>query len=262
MPTRTTPTCSDPRDRARRLGLWGLDSQWAQWGPQPWVLPLLECEEAQRHQRSLQRRIHSAALGSFTPLSAFDWSWPRRIDRTQVEEVLTLGFLKDGENILLLGPNGVGKTMISKNLAYQALLLGHTVLFTTASAMLSDLGSRDTAWARQQRLRRYVRPELLIIDEVGYLSYDNRHADLLFEVITHRYERPATSTVVTTNKPFTQWNEVFPNAACVVTLIDRLTHRSEVVQIEAESFRLKEAKQRAAEKATRRRAPRAPKSAP
>ena len=130
------------------------------------------------------------------------------------------------------------------------------MLFTSASTLLTDLAERDTAWARQQRLRRYVRPQLLVIDEVGYLSYDNRHADLLFEVITRRYERPATSTIITTNKPFTQWNDVFPSAACVVTLIDRLTHRSELVQIDADSYRLKEAKQRATEKATRRRASR------
>jgi DNA replication protein DnaC len=249
-------TSSDLLTRAQRLGLWGLCSRWEQWCQEPWVVPLLECEEAQRHQRSLERRIHSAHLGSFHPLGAFDWAWPKKIDRTQIDDIFTFGFLKEAENILFVGPNGVGKTMIAQNVAHQALLRGYTVLFTTASTLLADLAERDTAWARQQRLRRYVRPQLLVIDEVGYLSYDNRHADLLFEVITRRYERPATSTLITTNKPFTQWNDVFPNAACVVTLIDRLTHRSELVLIEADSYRLKEAKQRATDKATRRRASR------
>ena len=255
-----TTKSSDLLARAQRLGLWGLCQRWDQWGQEPWVAFLLAAEEEQRHQRSLERRIHSAHLGSFHPMDVYDWAWPRKIDRAQIDDIFTFGFIKEAENILLLGPNGVGKTMIAQNIAYQGLLRGFTVLFTSASTLLTDLAERDTAWARQQRLRRYVRPQLLVIDEVGYLSYDNRHADLLFEVITRRYERPATSTIITTNKPFTQWNDVFSSAACVVTLIDRLTHRSELVQIDADSYRLKEAKQRATEKATRRRASRSAKT--
>jgi DNA replication protein DnaC len=251
--TSTKTTCSEWLGRAQRLGLWGLCARWAELGSAPWVPTLLEAEEDQRTKRSLERRIQAAHLGRFRPLCDFDWTWPKRIDRAQIEELFTLEFLKEAENVLLLGPNGVGKTMIAQNIAHHALLQGHTVLFVSAGTLLSDLGQRDTAWAREQRLRRYVRPQLLCIDEVGYLSYDNRAADLLFEVITRRYERGACSTVITTNKPFAQWNEVFPNAACVVTLIDRLTHRAELVQIEAESYRLKESKQRAQEKAKRRR---------
>ena len=253
--TSTSATSSDLLARAQRLGLHGLCAHFGELGQQPWVRVLLDIEEAERHKRSLDRRIQSAHLGRFRPMSDFDWTWPKKIDRAQIEDLFTFSFLKEAENVLVLGPNGVAKTMIAQNLAYEALLLGHTVLFTTASALLSDLGSCDTPRTRNQRLKRYVRPQLLVIDEVGYLSYDNAHADLLFEVSTRRYERGA-STIVTTNKPFTQWNEVFPNAACVVTLIDRLTHRAEVVQIEADSYRLKEAKQRAVDKAQRRRPPR------
>jgi DNA replication protein DnaC len=249
--TTSTPQTSSDLLRAQRLGLYGLCAHFDQLGSQPWVRTLLDLEEQERSKRSLERRIKGARLGRFCPMADFDWSWPKKIDRAQVEDLLSLDFLKEADNILLLGPNGVGKTMIAQNIAYQALLRGHTVLFTTASALLCDLGERD-AWARNQRLRRYVRPQLLAIDEVGYLSYDNTHADLLFEVTTRRYER-RVSTIVTTNKPFSQWNEVFPNAACVVTLIDRLTHRAELVQIDADSYRLREARQRAAEKAKRRR---------
>jgi DNA replication protein DnaC len=251
--TSTPTTSSDMQARAQRLGLWGLCARWAELGCAPWVPLLLQAEQEQRLQRSLERRIQGAHLGRFRPLSDFDWTWPKRIDRAQIEELFTLDFLKEAENILLVGPNGVGKTMIAQNLAHHAVLQGRSVLFSNAGALLADLGQRDTAWAREQRLRRYVRPHLLCIDEVGYLSYDNRAADLLFEVITRRYERGVGSTVITTNKPFAQWNEVFPNAACVVTLIDRLTHRAELVQIEAESYRLKESKQRAQDKARRRR---------
>jgi DNA replication protein DnaC len=144
------------------------------------------------------------------------------------------------------GPNGVGKTMIAKNLAHQALLRGYTVRFTTASDMLHDLASKTTDYSLAQRLRRYCAPQLLVVDEIGYLSYDARYADLLFEVVTRRYEN--RSIILATNKPFVEWKDTFPNAACVVTLVDRLLHRAELAAIDGESYRLKEAKDRAAKK--------------
>lgn len=253
-----TTLASDPAaQRAQRLGLYGLVAQWSTFCSQPWVPMLLELEEAERTKRSLERRRQQARLKHFHLLADFDWQWPRRIDRAQIEDIFSLECLKEAENIIILGPNGVGKTMIAHNLLHHALLLGHTVLCTTASAMLSDLVQRETSHTLQMGFRRYARPQLLLIDEVGYLSYDNRHADLLFEVISRRYER--VSTVITTNKPFSQWNEIFPNSACVVTLIDRLTHRAEIVSIDADSYRLKEAKQRATDKAKRRADKRSPK---
>jgi DNA replication protein DnaC len=251
------PTCSDLVLRAQKLGMLGFCIHLNQVGFEPWMPILLDLEEQARQKRSLDRRVLAAHLGSYRSMGDYDWSWAKKIDRTQIQESMGLGFVKEHENIILLGPNGVGKTMISKNIAYQALLSGMTVLFTTASSMLADLAQRDSSRALQQRVRVYARPQLLVIDEVGYLSYDNRHADLLFEVITRRYER--ASTVITTNKPFSEWNDVFPNAACVVTLIDRLTHHAEVIQIEADSYRLKEAKERAAEKTRRRKDKRPPK---
>ena len=159
---------------------------------------------------------------------------------------MQLGFMDTASNIILLGSNGVGKSMIAQNLGYNAVMQGHTVLFTTAAAMLNDLAAQDGANALQRRLKHYARPSLLVIDEVGYLSYSNRHADLLFEIINRRYEKH--STLVTTNRPFGEWNDVFPNAACVVSLIDRLVHHSEVIAIEGKSYRMKEAQERAAKR--------------
>jgi len=127
------------------------------------------------------------------------------------------------------------------------LLRGFTVRFTTASDMLHDLAAQGTDVSLARRLRRYTTPQLLVVDEVGYLSHDARYADLLFEVVTRRYEQRAT--VVSTNKVFAEWTDVFPNAACVVTLVDRLVHRAEIITIEGDSYRLKEAKERAASKA-------------
>ena len=149
----------------------------------------------------------------------------------------------------------MGKSTIARNIAHQAALEGHTVLFTTAAQMLNELAAQDGDRALRRRLALYARPRLLVIDEIGYLSYSNRHADLLFEVVSRRYEEK--STLITTNRPFGEWNEVFPNAACVVSLVDRLVHHAEIIPIEGESYRLKEARER-----TERRKRQRPKAKP
>ena len=164
---------------------------------------------------------------------------------------MTLDFLKDASNVVLVGPNCVGKTMCACNVGYQAVLAGHTALFTTAAQLLGELAALDSDSALRRKLRQYAAPDLLVIDEVGYLSFSNRYADLLFELISRRYQ--SKSTVVTTNRAFADWGEVFPNAACVVSLIDRLMHRAEVVRIEGDSYRQKEAEEAAAQRAAARR---------
>jgi DNA replication protein DnaC len=169
-----------------------------------------------------------------------------------VEELMTLQFLKEASNVVLVGPNGVGKTMCACNLGYQAVLAGHTALFTTAGNLLGELAALDSDSALRRKLRQYAAPDLLVIDEVGYLSYSNRHADLLFELVSRRYQHK--STVVTTNRAFAEWGQVFPNAACVVSLVDRLMHRAEVVRIDGASYRAKEADERNAQRKAERSA--------
>ena len=251
------------RDRVQRLGFFGLLASWNDIAQEPWLPQLITLEEKERKRRSLERRLRAARIGAFKSMADFDWTWPSRVDREAIDDLLSLKLVDEGVNAVLIGPNGVGKTMILRNVAHEATLRGHTVRFTTASDMLSDLAAQESSAALARRLRRYVQPRLLCIDEVGYLSYDNRYADLLFEVVTRRYDGPR-SIVLSTNKPFAEWAEIFPHAACTVTLIDRLVHRAEIIDIEGASYRLKEAKERSAAKAaarTKRRAPGAEKRA-
>lgn len=237
--------------RAKALKLYGMLAHWDEIHEPDWIEPLIGWEEHERARRGLERRMKNARLGRFKPLVDFNWSWPEQCDRETVNDLMQLNFLDQATNIILVGPNGVGKSTIARNIAHRAVLQGHNVLFTSASQMLNELAAQDGDSALKRRLAQYARPHLLVIDEVGYLSYSNRHADLLFEIISRRYEE--RSTMITTNRPFQEWSEVFPNAACVVSLVDRLVHHSEIITIEGESYRLKEAKEHRQQQAASRK---------
>lgn len=242
------------RKRVEALRLWGLLDHWSEVAGESWVPVMLDWLEETARRRSLESRLVKSRLGSFKAMADYDWAWPKRIDREAVEELFKLEFIAEAANVVLVGPNGVGKTMIAQNLAHQALLAGHGVRFTTASAMLAELGACEGTASLERALGRYTRPGLLVVDEVGYLSYSNRAADLLFEVVTRRYgKRPM---ILTTNRPFAEWGEVFPNATCVVTLVDRLVHHAEVIAIAGDSYRAKESAERSAAKTRARRKPR------
>lgn len=206
----------------------------------------LELQE--RARKSVERRLRRSRVGRFKPMADFDWEWPKKIDRGTVERVLTMGFMERSENVVLVASQGLGKTMLAKNLVHAAAQRGASAVFTTASDLLLDLSKQETARALERRLRYYTQPQVLAIDEVGYLSYDNHAADLLFQIVSRRYER--RSIVLTTNLAFAEWNTVFPNAACATALIDRLTHHAEIVTMAGESYRKREAE--LAQKARRR----------
>lgn len=211
------------------------------WGAIDMLTHVTEQETKERARRSVERRLTRAKLGRFSAMADFDWAWPTRIDREAVETALKLDFVDARRNLVLVAPQGLGKTMIAQNIAHQAVLKGHTALFTTASQLLLDLGAQDSPRALDRRLRHYAHPSLLVVDEVGYLSYDARNADLLFQVVSRRYEDK--SLVLTTNLPFGDWANIFPNAACATALIDRIVHHADIITIEGKSYRRRTAEE-------------------
>ena len=235
---------------AKKLRLYGLLANWADVAGKPWLPKVIEMEREERARRSHAYRMKNAKIGSFKSRADFDWKHPKKIDRALIDELFTLEFIEDGTNVVFVGPNGTGKTMFARNLAYEAVSRGVSTRYTTASDMLAALGGL-TGSMLTQRLRRFTSPNLLVIDELGYLRYDSHLADLLYEVISRRYDAEL-STVVTTNKPFAEWNQVFEGAACVSTMVDRLCHRVELVQIVGSSYRATEAKARSTKRRTKR----------
>jgi DNA replication protein DnaC len=256
LPTTTNPPISDLKTRLEKIGLRAiaenLDDVIARattgrWSPRIMLEQLTQIEAEDRSRRSLERRLGLSGIKKFKPMADFDWSWPKVIEREVIERAFTLDFLKEARNLVLIGRNGLGKTMIAKNLCHAAVLAGYSVLFRSAATLIEDLQC-DSPESRRRKMRTLANAGLVCIDEVGYLSFDDKAADLLYEVINRRYER--RSVIVTTNRGFKEWNEVFPNASCIVTLVDRLTHHADVTKLDGESYRHRESE---LESAARRR---------
>ena len=200
---------------------------------------LCNIEINERSRLSLERRFRLAGIGRFKPMADFDWDWPAKIERNIIEQALSLDFIREGRNLILLGGNGLGKTMVAKNIAHAAVLAGYSVLFRPAADVIHNLQC-DSPTIRRRRLQAYTNPSLLCLDEVAYLSYDDNAADLLYEVVNRRYER--RSIIITTNREFNDWNQVFPSATSITALLDRLIHHADITAIEGESYRINESK--------------------
>jgi DNA replication protein DnaC len=199
-------------------------------------------EQREREARNLARRVKMATIGNHKSLDRFDWNHPRSVDKDLYDHLhSSLDFIRRGENVLLRGQAGVGKTTLAQNLALRALERGHTVRFCTLPAALADLLRQESLPATERRLRRYTSPDLLCLDELGYVPCDSRAADLLFHIISRRHESRAV--IVTTNLAFKQWGSVFHDASCLGALVDRFAQHCHVIDIDAESWRHKEAKE-------------------
>jgi len=200
---------------------------------------LIEGEALLRHERSVQRRIRQARFPVIKTLEQFQWTWPRKINRLQVQELFRLAFIKDKANVIFLGGVGLGKTHLATALGYAACLKGHTVRFATAVDVINTLAAAQRTGRLKLALNSYLKPAVLILDELGYLPIDKTGADLLFQILSHRYEHGAT--VITSNRVYKKWPEIFNNDSTLTSaLLDRLLHHSETVVIEGKSYRMKD----------------------
>ena len=209
------------------------------WPYPDYLAYLLEGEAHRRRENRIRRRIQLARFPVVKTLDTFNWAWPKKIDRTQIQDLMRLAFLEDHSNIIFLGGVGVGKTHLATALGYQACLEGHNVLWTSTIDMINALIAAQVAARLPQELKKYLRPRLLVLDELGYLPIDKQGADLLFQVISGRYERG--SILLTTNKPFKQWAGIFNNDNTLASaVLDRLLHHARTVIVEGPSYRMKE----------------------
>jgi DNA replication protein DnaC len=209
------------------------------WTPADYLRRLLEGECLRRRDNRIQRRIRSAHIPVIKTLDTFNWSWPKKINRAQIQNLFRLAFLADHGNVIFLGGVGLGKTHLASALGYAACLQGHSVLFTTAIDLINTLSAAQAEHRLKTELKKYIVPSLLVLDEVGYLPIDKQGADLLFQVISARYE--CGSIVLTTNKAFKQWSSIFNNDSTLTSaVLDRLLHHAEPVMIEGASYRMKE----------------------
>ncbi len=200
-----------------------LTTQAAQksWSHVEFLSRLIEGETNLRTNRGTERRIKAARLPVLKTMEQFDWTWPKKINRPQIQNLLRLQFIKEKGNVILLGGVGLGKTHLAIALGYQACLEGHRTLFTSAADIINTLSAAQAAHRLKVELKKYLRPDLLIIDELGFMPIDKHGADLLFQVISQRYEQG--SIILTTNKAFKTWPSIFNNDSVVTSaILDRL----------------------------------------
>jgi len=224
------------RDNYHDLAAQAVRKNWAH---VDYLDNLITGEAALRRDRSIERRIRMARFPLIKTLDQFNWSWPKKINRLQVQNLFRLNFVQDKSNVIFLAGVGLGKTHLASALGYAACLKNYTVLFATAIDLINTLAAANRQGRLKQELKKYTSPALVIIDELGFLPIDKKGADLLFQVISLRYERGAL--VITSNKAFKDWPEIFNNDATLTSaILDRLLHHAETVLIEGNSYRMKE----------------------
>ncbi len=203
-----------------------------------YLAALVDGEAGLRRQRSIKRRIKFARFPVVKTLEQFRWSWPSSINRAAVQNLFRLKFIDDKTNVIMLGGVGLGKTHLATALGYAACLEGRSVLFTTAVDAINTLSAAQAAHRLKAELKRYLAPSLLCLDELGFLPIDKRGADLLFQIISLRYEQG--SMVITSNRAYKDWPGIFNNDSTLTSaILDRLLHHADTIVIEGKSYRMK-----------------------
>lgn len=204
-----------------------------------YLTQLIDGETHLRQDRATQRRIQQARFPLQKTLEQFQWTWPKKINRAQVQHLFSLPFVKARANVIFLGGVGLGKTHLSIALGFEACLRGFSVLFASAIDAINTLTSAQAAGRLKSELHKYLKPHVLILDEVGYLPINKTGADLLFQIISQRYERG--SIIITTNRAYKNWPDIFNQDATLTSaVLDRLLHHADTLIIEGKSYRMKD----------------------
>ena len=231
-----------------RLQLYHIQSQYQAFASQAaeqqrshleYLAQLVEGEASMRENRSIERRIKNARFPVLKSLDDFQWNWPKKINRPQIQNLFRLAFVATQTNIVLIGNVGVGKTHLAIALGHAACMNGHSVLFTTAVDIINTLAAAQAVGQLKREFHRYLKPAILIVDELGYLPIDKHGADLLFQIISQRYER--APIVITSNRVYKHWSQIFNNDSTLTSaILDRVLHHADTVVIEGLSFRMKD----------------------
>jgi DNA replication protein DnaC len=210
-----------------------------QWGHLEYLKRLIEAEVARREDKSLAHRIRRARFPLTKTLDQFQWNWPKKINRPQIQNLFRLNFVEQKSNAIFLGGVGLGKTHLCIALGHAACVRGYSVLFTTAIDIIHTLSAATATGSLKRTMQRYLKPKLLVVDELGYLPIDKLGADLLFQIISERYERGAI--LMSTNRAFKNWPEIFNNDTTLTSaLLDRLLHHADTCVVEGKSYRAKD----------------------
>lgn len=199
---------------------------------------LLSQEIAAKTEKNVAMRTSMAKFPFVKTLESFDFNFQPSIDKKRIKELATCRFIANGENVILLGPPGVGKTHLAVSLGVKAVIEGYRTYFTQATPLIASLTKAYAENRIEERLKFYCQYRLLIIDEIGYIPIDRHGAHLFFQLISRRYEKGAL--VLTSNRSFSQWNEIFGDSVIATAILDRILHHSTTVNIKGNSYRLRE----------------------